>query len=293
MDPSPVSTAPRKRPERPLVEKFAFVLGRIRAIGLEVHPTSRLAIERNLFFDDQGRPLVIEPAHPQFDQALEALRDFTLFEFIMDNWPFEPADKEASRRLKEALKDAVDPHAARFRTPGRDSQLELFVAAALKRAGLPVKLRSPDVRTRIDGRGFDVEAKRPKSGDAIEEAVRVGAGQIRDSGCPGALFIDVTRAFNPTKGLVTRIMPDEEFSQRHAEALRGGIKTLERRLIHLLERKPVACVFFQDHELRQVSGGWILGSICMKFDNPSAPEWLARMGRLVDRSLGHAWTGVS
>ncbi len=280
---------------RSLAQQSEFVIGRVGELGHAVGPTSRLSLERKVFFDDRGALRVVQPDDPEFGTALEALRDFTLFEFILDPWPFDLRNEAANRRLKTAMRDAVDPYAPGAHTRGRDTQLELFVAVALHRSGLPVEFEPPgddlrpDVRTKLDGRGFYVEAKRPKSRDAVLDAVRIGARQIRATGCPGAIFLDVSRAFNPAKGLVTRMMDDEEFRRLHVEALRRAVQTIDEPLGRILVGKAVACICFQDHQLRQVPGGWKLESKCMTFPNPHASARLGRLGDLFDRSLSHAW----
>lgn len=281
----------RATAHRALAEKFEFVSAQIQGLGLKLHPQSRLAWERDAFSSSQAQLRTVLPNDPLFGSALEALRDYTLFEFILESWPFDAWDADATSRLRAALKDAVDPCASGIRSSGRDTQLELYVAIALHRAGLPISLTTPDVRTRLDGKYFYVEAKRPKSYGAIEDNIRTGAGQIRDSGCPGAVFLDVSLAFNPSNEKILRPMPDDEFIEAHTLALRRGIGLLEPVLVRAIDGKPVGTVCFQNHVLRQVPGrGWQLESCCMTFRNPNASKRLSKLAHLFERTLNRAWT---
>lgn len=273
--------------DRPLSEKLSFVQTKIQELGLHINPQSRLAREARVFYDEQGAVRTVLPSDHRFTEALEALRDYTLFEFILDNWPFGQRDEEAIDKLDASLRDAVDPYVVARETRGRDTQLELYVAVALHRAGLPVELTTPDVRTRLNGRYFYVEAKRPKSQDGIENAIRGAARQIRDAGCPGAVFLDVSLAFNPTKGYVTKLMPDDQFRRGYSEGLRRGIHPVAGSVAKVIGNKPVSTICFQDHQLRQVAEGWKLESFCMTLQNPN-PR-LLKLSLLFERFLASAW----
>jgi hypothetical protein len=276
---------------RSLAEKFDFVVAQIGDLGITIHPQSRLMRERSAFLDANGHlvPLVT-PDHPDFAIALEAIRDFTLFEFILERWPFAAGHRDGTLRLKTALKDAADPHIPASRTPGRDTQLELFIAVALHRSGLQVDFGTPDVRVRIDGRYCFFEAKRPKTSESIDNAVRTAVEQIEDSGCPGVIFVDVSVAFNPTGVRIVRAMSNEECRLRHRQALRHCIRPHERELFRSMEGTPVAGILFQDHQLRAAPDeGWLLQSACMEFPNPAATKRLQRLFKLATRTLGHGW----
>lgn len=275
---------------RSLAEKYAFITEKIEELGLKIHPTSRLALEARPFIGKNGLlSREVAPGDPDFRAALEAKRDFTLFEFILGDWPFPLSHGDATSRLKMALKDAVDPYAPGKNTPGRDTQLELFVAVTLSRAGLAVELGSPDLRVRLGGQFFYVEAKRTKTRQAIKSAISRAADQIKKSGCPGAVFLDSTMAFNPTDGQVLRIMPDEEFSRLHGEALNLGIATVERDVLSAVEKSRIVAVSFQDHQHRQIIGGWRLESCCSTFVLPGLPKALKRLAQDYQRSLDFGW----
>lgn len=275
---------------RALAEKYAFIQQEVEALGLQIHPTSRLAQEANAFLDETGQ-LVPElaPTDQRFRDGLEALRDFTLFEFILDDWPFSRRDTGASQRLRMALKDAVDPYAPGKQTTGRDTQLELFVAVTLFRAGLAVELGTPDVRVRLANRYFFVEAKRPKTRQGLKGALRKAAEQITKSGCPGAAFIDSTLAFNPTGKPILKLMPDAQFRRLHGQALDRGISTVEREVLTAIDNTRVLAVSFQDHQLRQVVGGWRLESCCSTLVRPGMPKLMTTLASEYQRMLDLGW----
>lgn len=68
--------------------------------------------------DDDGHPHIVTAEDPHFVYALEALRDFTQFEFILEDWPFEPEDAVAAAKLRWALRDAVEPSSRHSGRPG-------------------------------------------------------------------------------------------------------------------------------------------------------------------------------
>ena len=274
---------------RSLAGKTEFVFARIAAFGLTVHPQSRLALEAAVLRDAKGNWQTVLPNDSEFAIGLEALRDFTLFEFILEQWPFHENDRAARAKLRTALKDAVDPHKAARTTRGRDTQLELYVASAIHGARLPVEFRTPDVRTRIGGRFFDIEAKRPKSRESLISAVGHATRQIRDAGTVGAVFLDVSLAFNPTGDQFLRALPDDLLNAAYSKAINGCIHGIEAPLRAAIEGTPVASVYFQNHLLRQSQSGWRLASILIEYKNPSANPKLDSLSRVFYRSLERAW----
>lgn len=128
---------------RSLFEKFAFVERKLAERGLPIKPGSRLRRERSFLTAADGSPRTVEPNDPHFLDALEALRDHTLFERILESPLCARADRAVDAKLKEALRDPVDPYSA-TRSVGRDTEFELFVAAELARGGVPVSFVRAD-----------------------------------------------------------------------------------------------------------------------------------------------------
>jgi hypothetical protein len=95
-------------------------------------------------------------------------------------------------RMQTALGGRTLPSEEGARTPGRDAQYELLLAAYLRRAGYTIVLAEPDVRARLNETDFGVAAKRPKSEGGLEKAIRKGNEQILGSGVVGILAVDMS-----------------------------------------------------------------------------------------------------
>jgi len=88
---------------RPFYQSAQFIIDSVRSLGLNIHPDSRLMrMYRVLCKPDGTSRGTIEPTDPDFQTALEALRDITQLEFVFDQINHHPEpDKYKSlvRRL--------------------------------------------------------------------------------------------------------------------------------------------------------------------------------------------------
>lgn len=63
-------------------------------------------------------------------------------------------------------------------SPGRDAQYELWLCAFLAQRGIPAELADPDISIAWNGQTIPVEAKRPKSHDAVDVRFRKALKQL-------------------------------------------------------------------------------------------------------------------
>lgn len=249
---------------RSLSEKIAFVFEVIQAAGVAISPGSRFDRMRRVFLDSNGQAIqTVLPHDPEFGAAKEALREFSLLEAI-----FEAAKGTSllddRRVLKRLCKDAVSPSKA-GNTPGRDLQTELLVAATCALGGFSdVLLDEPDVTAILGETKWGIAVKRVKSAAAISDNVRDAAEQIRKSGLPGMVFLDVSVAFNPHGDDITRPLSPAQFTSSFGYAMR---KLLEPQVASLRARASsrgigVIYSFFSclRHDPR---GGWGLATMHM------------------------------
>ncbi len=128
-------------------ENAAYVVERIRALGFEPHPMSRLMVLKRVL--ERG---FVPYDDPEFPVALESIRDLQHIGFAlarMDEHTENPKFKELVKRL---LRDSVLPQSDREESPGRDAQLELYLAAICQNAGLlPVDYDEPDITCVAEG----------------------------------------------------------------------------------------------------------------------------------------------
>jgi hypothetical protein len=166
-------------------EAAAWVVEQVRALGMSPNPASRLermrrVLERGLVpFDD-----------PQFLIALEAMREVQELAFVFGQAGGHLGAPKYLALVKDLLKDSVLPQDDRQKSPGRDAQFELYLAATCQHGGLsPVGYEEPDITCTVDGVKFGIAAKRLKSGtsSAVREHVKKGADQIKRAGTPASL----------------------------------------------------------------------------------------------------------
>lgn len=281
---------------RNLTEKITFVEAELLAKGLPIKPSSRLGHGRECFGNPGGETKRAMPDDPRFFDAVEAGRTFSCFEKILECWPFEPSDELAEEKLRVALKDDVDPYAAGGSTPGRDAQMELYVAAMIHKAGLPVSFvrptgatRTPDLRTSVAGGYCHIEVKRCKSLRSLVRCIKRGAEQIRGLGCPGAIFLDATLALHPQPGFFPP-MSDQEFGDHWESKTRLLLNRQASMFEPQLRGGPVGGLVILDFPLRvHPVLGWRAEPLCLPLENGHSNARACRAWKELRRSLNHAW----
>src|SRR5437899_5428 len=103
--------------ERNLTGLAIYVLESARAMGVTVPPSSRLGRMQRAV--EPG--FNIAPDHPDFQLALESLRDLQQLAFVFDelSQPHAPAD--FARRLRKVIEDAALPQENLTKSQGRDA----------------------------------------------------------------------------------------------------------------------------------------------------------------------------
>ena len=269
-----------------------FVSTRIAEYGITIKPGSRLAVGANAIASstvetEYGRE------DPRLRSAFEALRDYSAFDYILRS-PARLALRRGFRqRLETALKDGADPLQHGKQTPGRDTQVELFVAAMLSASGLDVELGTPDIRTRLDGQYVYVEAKRPKSFDGATNALRGAVEQVERTGVPGAVFMDLSLPFSMANEFHTPIIEADPFEQLHIRKMREALRPQFRALEATLADAPIAVVLIQCDWLRRAGKAeWLLESRIAPLARPSASLRLLRLRERLYRSIRHSGAGA-
>lgn len=101
-------------------------------------------------------------------------------------------DDDAKWRLIEEafFQDPPVPHSETVHSPGRDRQFELYVAARLQMAGLPIAFSEPDICSSLDQWPFVVAAKRVKSRRRLLRQLKSARDQIHKAGRDGVVVVD-------------------------------------------------------------------------------------------------------
>ncbi len=133
---------------------------------------------------------------PDFPIAQEALLDLSMIAFVLDQLKEFP-QRELKAKLKLLVKDSPLLGPTRENSLGRDTQIELYIAAVCKNAGMQVELDEPDIIAELGGQRYSLAIKRLKSRSKFESRFKDAADQIEKWDKPGFIVLDLRQAFNP------------------------------------------------------------------------------------------------
>lgn len=272
-------------------ERAEFVVQSFRDMDIRLRDSCRIMRYHNVF--TKGKP-DIEFGTSRFFLALEAMRELHMFEFIFDQ-ANDPNDKTFRKLVSKCIKDSAlaEEDVRKERTPGRDSQFELYIAAACKAARLtPVEHSSPDVLFSIGNLRYCIEAKRPKSIEAIDSCLHDASVQIRESGLAGFIAIDTSAAFAlerdeppvPELDEVWELMrqwrmkltpfPDDYFAQVHYRAMCLVIGEFKEEMNRRMAGRNVLGIVFNDQMPRIMQDHeWGLTGATVTYPTSEGPEF--------------------
>lgn len=283
---------------RTLSEQIEFVFAALNERGISVKPRSRLDQLARVFCAEDGSWSKNVPigAAAQFDLALESLRDFKLFEYILDPWEFGVETVPLEKLRVAALKDQALQYAqARSATKGRDTQVELLIATACRRSGAgadmvspPAGMKYPDVRTRACNRYFFFEAKRLKAYGAVVDAIADAVDQVNATGCPGAAFVDVSMAFNEENRRANEHMRRDQIHGVFRGWLQERFEPLRAEVDVLMRGSRLTSIFLQSHLLIPVAGNVELFSAILTYPDCVTGRY-AREDKEIRRSIRFGW----
>jgi hypothetical protein len=164
---------------RTRVDNAAYVIGQLRALGLEPHPASRLMRMHRVL--SRGH---VPHNDPEFPVALEAERDLQQLGFIFD----QGADTGCPvfrRLVHDLIGDPALPQDGLDHSPGRNAQFELYLGAVCRRGMLAVTHAEPDIRCIVAGKPFGIAAKRIKNCMQVKGERQKGGRADSPIGCPG------------------------------------------------------------------------------------------------------------
>jgi hypothetical protein len=240
--------------QRTQQELARFVVKSFVDMGLNVNPSSRIMRQHNVLVNSTAS---IAFGTTDFFIAVEALRDLQMLGFIFDqaNNCEDPVFRDLVRKC---LSDSPLSETDKEKTPGRDSQFELFVAAVCRHAGLlPVEHREPDVVFSLGNVTYCIAAKRPKSIRAIDSCLRDACDQISLEKLPGFIAMDTSLAFAferdapplPELDEVWELMrqwrirlapmPDAAFADAHKSTMNLVIGRFKNAMDRRMAGKPV------------------------------------------------------
>lgn len=241
--------------KRNLIDASAYVVERIQAYGCDLNAQSRYAMMNQILTHGY-----LEPNHPQFNSALEAVRDVQVMEFVFDQLAdCEPADVLRSL-VRRAIKDSTLPEQELGNSAGRNAQCELYVGAICQKAGMSPCFAEPDVQCTLDGVQYGIAVKRVKSESQIEKHIRKASRQIENVGTPGHIVLDISMAFNRDNQRLTGAS-DAELARAHRLARTQFGDDYYDRIKSWVRKRDARSVILIDHFVRQhPTDGWGLDS---------------------------------
>jgi len=253
---------------RTRAENAEFVIASIKALGLSLHPQSRLMQMYRVLTTAGG---IISPDDPGFQTALESERDLQVLGFVFEQADMHPTDAEFQRLVKKALKDSLLPNEDRSQSKGRDAQFELFVAAICQKAGMhPVSREEPDVTCHVGDIKFGIAAKRFKNVTSVKKHVRKAADQIEKAGLPGIIALDTCVALNRKNERITTPISDKQFGCIYSKAINRFVTDFYDNIQDWVCRKGVRGIVIHDQQVRfQPNGEWSLVGMT-KLVNPAS-----------------------
>jgi hypothetical protein len=275
--------------QRTKQELARFVVKSFTDMGFNLSPSSRVMRQHNVLVNTTHD---ISFGTAEFFIAVEALRDLQMLAFIFDqaNDPEDPVFREL---VKKCRCDSALPEQDKEKTPGRDAQFELFVAAVCRHAALlPVEHREPDVVFSIGNLTYCIAAKRPKSIKAIDICLRSACDQISREKLPGLIAMDTSIAFAlerdvpplPELDEVWELMrqrrldlapmPDAVFADIHKSAMNHVIGRFKNAMDRRMAEKAVLGIVFNNQMPRILHGGeWGLAGATITYPTSTGAEF--------------------
>lgn len=192
-----------------LLDSLKNLKAKLEDYGLRVPAGSRLdayqrSLEKAIRIAEKTEP------PPDFDvrRFHNALFEVGQIHFIVDELAQTPEVPGWSRGVQSLLFGKADPADEGSRTPSRDLQFELFMAALSRAGGYDISLAEPDVLVAHSELPFGIAAKRPKSLARLDKAVRQARKQIVHSGYDGVVALDISLLQNPESDFAIVTKPE-------------------------------------------------------------------------------------
>jgi hypothetical protein len=175
-----------------LIAAADWTRARLSTFGVPFPPGNRLQRAQSLLKNLQARRPVLAADSALVDQVTEA--QWTIVELYIATRGLGSAQRELSdverAKCEEMLSGAEMPEADR-NPLARNTQFEMYLAALFKMGDVRVMLAEPDLLIDYQGTPCGVAAKRVRSFRQAPKCAREAADQLRASGRPGFVAVNV------------------------------------------------------------------------------------------------------
>lgn len=183
-----------------LLPRYREALGILEQWGIRIPESSRLrAYEKRLAVILEGSaPFLSLMPETAYEMAFD-LREMDEISEIVGAF-VEPPEDAAMERLRKLPSGAEDPD-DETNASARDAQYELLLFAILRGAGVSVKMAEPDLSVDIGYGPQQIEAKRPKSPERVDDRVRKAVKQL-DGLSSSIIAVSLDLVLRPTEQIV-------------------------------------------------------------------------------------------
>ncbi len=225
-----------------LAEAAEDVVRRIESLGVRCEANSRFRRGKTIFAKG-----FIEPDDPDHAAAIESIRDVRVMHFALCELMGKVPDDILRGKVRRVIKDECSPRNESDKSPGRDIQAELHVAAVCANAGMQPAIEEPDVMCHVQNECFGIAVKRLKSRSQFEKKFRKGAGQIRQAGIKGIIAMDMSVAFNRQNRQLMTNGDNRQIQLARQQLMRKYVDPLHEKMKVWLAGREVRGLILIDH----------------------------------------------
>jgi hypothetical protein len=173
------------------IENAERVLFELECMGVKLADKPRIPLMVEAL--RRGR---LKPDDSQYPIAVRSIIDLHQIGYSLSALKDVVPRKALIEKLKHVVNDAALTEDDTQNTIGRDTQLELYLAAICQNAGMnPVELAEPDVICSLGQKKLGVSAKRLKKESQAHARVSKAMEQISSTQMPGIVILDMTMAW--------------------------------------------------------------------------------------------------
>jgi hypothetical protein len=212
----------------------AALLSWIEELDIKVPAGSRFHRMSSTLAALPAGPRIADPRDLQTEIQIQAAHDLLQFEFIRASRLMEDSSEQHApairEKLRSALLDSVVPRSDKL-SPGRDTQAELFAAAAFHAGAFrPVSIAEPDLCCMWGASSIAVAVKRARGRNNFNKLIRRACDQVDRSGHDGIVWCDVSLLFTPSARLYAASGPEPTLEQHQRRSVRQWVREHVRGL---------------------------------------------------------------
>jgi hypothetical protein len=187
----------------------------------------------------QGQQLVLKGQ--QADQILFDSREMDEISLIVESLQTNPTATELAK-LQVIVGGSENPDSDET-TKARDTQFELFLYAAFRKAGAIAQLEEPDLIVSSENIIFPVAAKRPTSRERLDDRLRRAVSQLERSDQLGVAALSLDQVIRPREQILS-VTDRNSLGPSVQLEMHKFLSSNFRTIIKRVRNKPLAALLF-------------------------------------------------